>query len=61
MTMPTKPARVDREGERLYLYAPGEVCVDICSGAKTERSAAMDLLVDALRKVGVQVVDTSDR
>lgn len=39
-----QPVRVDRDGERLYFYAPGEVCVDICSGTPEDRKRVMALL-----------------
>lgn len=44
MTLLDKPATVNREAERLYLYAPGEVCVDLTSGTPEDRARVMALL-----------------
>lgn len=48
-TILDQPAKVDREGERLYFYAPGEVCVDICSGRPEDRKRVMALLEHSQR------------
>lgn len=44
MTILSKPWKVDRDGERIYCYAPGEVCVDLVSGTKEDRARVMVLL-----------------
>lgn len=49
MTILTKPWRIDRRGERIYVDAPGEVCVDVCSGTSEDRARVMALLEQAQR------------
>lgn len=44
MTLLTKPWKVDRRGHRFYVYAPGEVCIDLCSGTEADRERVMVLL-----------------
>lgn len=44
MTILDKAWKVDRDGERLYVYAPGEVCIDIVSGAPEDRRRVLALL-----------------
>lgn len=44
MTILTKPWRIDRRGERIYVDAPGEVCIDLCSGTPEDRARVMALL-----------------
>lgn len=40
---------VNSEAERFYVYAPGEVCVDLTSGAPGDRARVLALLVQARR------------
>lgn len=40
----SRPWRIDRRGERIYIDAPDEVCVDICSGTPEDRARVMALL-----------------
>lgn len=47
MTILDTPVKVDLRGERLYFHAPGEVCVDICSGAPEDRARVLALLAQA--------------
>ena len=44
MILLSKPWKVDAEGERIYAYAPGEVCIDICSGRPEDRARVLALL-----------------
>lgn len=57
MTILSKPWRIDRRGERIYVDAPGEVCVDICSGTPEDRARVMALLeqVQAMARVLAEI------
>lgn len=46
-TILSKPWRIDRRGERIYIDAPGEVCIDLCSGTPEGRARVMALLENA--------------
>lgn len=51
-----RPARVDREGERLYVFPGGqECCIDLTSGPPEARRMVMDELLMLLRNAGVSV------
>ena len=52
----TKPWRIDRRGERIYIDAPGEVCVDITSGAPEDRARVMALLEQAQPAVSLLLI-----
>lgn len=47
MTILSKPWRIDRRGERIYVDAPGEVCIDLCSGTQEDRARVMALAAQA--------------
>lgn len=47
MTLLDKPWKVDRDGERLYAYVSGEVCIDIVSGTPEDRRRVLAFLVQA--------------
>lgn len=38
------PMRVNHEAHRIYIYAPGEVCIDLTSGTQDDRERVMALL-----------------
>lgn len=55
MTILSKPWRIDRRGERIYIDAPGEVCVDLCSGTQEDRARVMALLEQVQRMANLLV------
>lgn len=47
----TKPWKVNQRAECIYAYAPGECCIDLCSGTPEDRARVMALL-EQVQKMG---------
>lgn len=45
MSLLDTPMRINHEAHRIYVYAPGEVCIDLTSGTQEDRERVMVLLV----------------